>query len=141
MDAEVIALGGGGRLIAAMRGSSLPILACCALLLAGLVSGCHSSPWIQAEVVNQQNTPVNLVEVDYAGGSFGVQSIAPGATFHYRFHLLGSDKVDLTFTDAKYHNVKVTGPELKKGQTGTLRIEIKPGDEVAWEPELRMSGR
>lgn len=88
--------------------------------------------------MNQQNTAVNLVEVDYAGGSFGTQTIAPGATFHYRFHLLGSDKVTVAFTDASERNVKVTGPELEKGQEGTLRIEIGPGDHVSWQPQLRM---
>ena len=105
------------------------------MVLLALLAGCRSA-WIQTQVVNDQNTPVNLVEVDYAGGSFGVQSIAPHATFHYRFHLLGSDQVTVSFTDATYHNVKVTGPELKKGQAGTLRIEIEPGDKVHWALEL-----
>jgi hypothetical protein len=114
-----------------------PLLACCAtFLLLGLLAGCRS-PWIQAAVVNQQNTPVHVVEVDYAGGSFGVTSIAPHSTFHYRFHLLGSDKVKLSFTDASYHSVKATGPELDKGQFGTLRIEIEPGNKVEWAPELK----
>jgi hypothetical protein len=122
-----------------MRGSSLSLLACCAtILLIGLLSGCRS-PWIQAVIVNQQNTPVNLVEVDYAGGSFGTQSIAPHSAFHYRFHLLGSDKVKVSFTDAAYHNVKATGPELEKGQAGTLRIEIEPGNKVEWQPQLKLS--
>jgi hypothetical protein len=119
-----------------MRASSLSIPRLCALtVVLFLVSGCRSA-WIQAVIVNQQETPVNLVEVDYAGGSFGVQSIAPHASFRYRFHLLGSDKVKLSFTDATYRNVKVTGPELEKGQLGTLRIEIEPDDKVAWQPTL-----
>ncbi len=120
-----------------MRASVRSIPAFCALAaVLFLLCGCRSA-WIQAVIVNQQNTPVNLVEVDYAGGSFGVQSIAPGASFHYRFHLLDSDKVTLAFTDASYRNVKVTGPELEKGQSGTLRIEIEPGNKVAWQPQLK----
>ncbi len=122
-----------------MRSCFRSIRAFCALAVVSfLCCGCHRSPWIQALIVNEQNTFVNLVEVDYAGGSFGTQSIAPGATFHYRFRLLGSDKVKLSFTDASYHNVKVTGPELEKGQAGTLRIEIEPGNKVAWQPALRV---
>jgi hypothetical protein len=117
-----------------MRGSSLPVW-CVTIVALGLLSGCRSA-WIQAEIVNQQNTPVNLVEVDYAGGSFGIQSIGAHSTFHYRFHLLGSDKVKLNFTDMSYRNVKITGPELEKGQSGTLRIEIEPGNKVAWVPQL-----
>ena len=84
---------------------------------------------------------MNLVEVDYAGGSFGVQSIAAHATFRYRFHLLGSDKVKVSFTDASYHNVKITGPELEKGQAGTLEIDIEPGDKVEWLPRLMLLRR
>lgn len=111
--------------------------AACAIVLAPLLlSGCRSA-WIQTDIVNQQDKPVNLVIVNYPGGSFGVQSIAPHATFHYRFHLLGSDKVTLDFTDAAYHDRKSTGPELKKGQAGTFRIEIQPGDKVDWVPQLR----
>jgi len=117
------------------RGRKLPVC-CTAILLLGLLSGCRSA-WIQAIIVNQQNTPVNLVEVDYAGGSFGVQSIAPHASFRYRFHLLGSDKVKMEFTDSAYRNRTATGPELEKGQAGTLRIEIEPGDKVRWSPELK----
>ncbi len=119
-----------------MRGSSLPAW-CATIVVLGLLSGCQSA-WIQAQIVNQQNTPVNLVEVDYAGGSFGIQSIAAHSAFHYRFHLLGSDKVKLSFTDTSYRNVKVTGPELEKGQSGTLRIEIEPGNRVAWVPQLKL---
>lgn len=91
--------------------------------------------------MNQQSAPVNLVEVDYAGGSFGTQAIAPGATFHYRFHLLGSDTVSVTFTDASGRNVKVTGPELENGQSGKLRIVLAPGDQVTWQPELVRGSR
>ncbi|HTX41037.1 MAG TPA: hypothetical protein VMD25_04360 [Acidobacteriaceae bacterium] len=110
--------------------------ASCALLAAcGPLAGCRS-PWVQAIIDNQQSTPVNVLEVDYPGGSFGVQSIAPHATFRYRFHLLGTDKVVLTFTDAAEQNRKSTGPELEKGQAGTLRIEIEPGDRVEWIPTL-----
>lgn len=120
-----------------MRFHSRTFLPFCALIVVpGLLSGCHRSAWIQAEVVNQQSTPVNLVEVDYAGGSFGTQTIAPGATFHYRFHLLGSDVVTASFTDAGEGSVKATGPELEIGESGTLRIEIEPGDKVEWQPAL-----
>lgn len=119
-----------------MRRAAVLIAASGALLAAtGVVAGCRS-PWVQAVIVNEQNTPVNVIEVDYPGGSFGVQSIAPHAAFRYRFHLLGTDKVVLTFTDAARQNRKSTGPELEKGQAGTLRIEIEPGDQVQWVPAL-----
>jgi uncharacterized cupredoxin-like copper-binding protein len=121
-----------------MRNSGLLLPACCATIaVLSLLAGCRS-PWIQTIIVNQQNTPIKLVEVDYAGGSFGVQSIAAHASYRYRFHLLGSDKVKMEFTDAAWQNRKSTGPELEKGQAGTLRIEIEPGDKVEWLPELAL---
>lgn len=123
-------------LLVSMRKAAVLIAASCALLGATvMVSGCRSA-WVQAIIVNRENVPVNLVEVDYPGGSFGIQSIAPHAAFRYRFHLLGTDKVVLTFTNAAEQSRKSTGPELAKGEAGTLRIEIEPGDRVQWTPAL-----
>jgi hypothetical protein len=103
--------------------------------VAGL-SGCRSA-WVQATVVNDEDTPVNLVEVNYPGGSFGVQNIAPHSTFHYRFHILSNDPVDVGFTDAAGHTKDVKGPELEQGEEGTLRIDIQAGDKVVWSTSLK----
>jgi len=102
-----------------------------------LAAGCQSA-WVQASITNHTDTPVNLVEVNYPGGSFGIQTIAPGATFRYRFHLLGTDKVDIDFNDAAHHDHKSKGPELALGQEGSLVIGIEPGDKVTWTPALTM---
>ncbi|MGB9030235.1 MAG: hypothetical protein WCC27_08950 [Acidobacteriaceae bacterium] len=110
--------------------------ACCAGLgLVLLVSACYS-PWIQCTIVNHQDAPVSLVEVNYPGGSFGVQTIAAGASYHYRFRNLSSEKVSLDFTDAARQSHTATGPELAQGQQGTLLIEIKPGNQVVWTPAM-----
>jgi hypothetical protein len=108
------------------------------LALAALtaVCGCRSA-WVQATVVNDEDTPVNLVEVNYPGGSFGVQNIAPHSTFHYRFHILTDDKVEVDFTDAAGHTQEVKGPELDQGEEGTLRIDIQAGNKVVWSTSLR----
>lgn len=100
-----------------------------------LLAGCHS-PWIQCTIVNRQATPVSLVQVNYPGGTFGIQSIAAGASYHYRFRNLASEQVTLDFTDAGYHNHTAKGPQLLEGQQGTLRIEILPENKVAWSPNL-----
>lgn len=99
------------------------------------LSACRSA-WIQCTIVNRETTPVSLVEVNYPGGSFGVQSIAPGASYRYRFHNLLDDKIDLSFTDAAHHDHTATGPQLQQGQEGTLRIEIQPDNHVLWTPAL-----
>ena len=96
-----------------------------------LPAGCHS-PWIQCTIVNAQATPVSLVQVSYPGGTFGVQTIAPGGTFHYRFRDLGDDEASIDFTDAAHQDHKLKGPQLKLGQQGTLRITIQPDNKVEW---------
>jgi hypothetical protein len=107
----------------------------CAAGLLLLLSGCHS-PWIRCAIVNHEDAPVSLVEVNYPGGSFGVQTIAAGANYHYRFRNLSTQTVSLEFTDAARHSHSATGPELGQGQEGSLLIEIKPGNQVAWTPTL-----
>jgi hypothetical protein len=87
-------------------------------------------------IVNQQATPVSLVQVSYPGGTFGVQTIGAGASFHYRFRDLSDDAASLDFTDAAHHDHKAKGPQLKQGQEGTLRIAIEPNSRVQWTPVL-----
>lgn len=117
------------------RFGRLPSAAVWLTATAALLTGCRSA-WIHTSIVNRQSQPVNLVIVNYPGGTFGVQSIAPHATFHYKFHLLGDGKLTLSFTDAVYHDRKSTGPQVRKGDAGTLTIDIEPGDKVEWEPHL-----
>ena len=117
-----------------MRGASLLFIA---LGLIGL-AGCQS-PWVQATVINDQNTPVNVVEVTYPGGSFGTQSIAAHGTFRYRFHILTNDAISIDFNDAAGHSHMEKGPALKQGEAGMLRIEIGPDGKVVWTPELTNS--
>lgn len=107
-----------------------------ALVIAALLIGCQS-PWVQCTIVNHEPAAVSLVEVNYPGGSFGVQTIAPGASFHYRFHALSTDKLSLDFIDAAKHSHTATGPELQERQEGTLQIEIQPDHHVVWTPALK----
>jgi hypothetical protein len=119
-----------------MRKFVVAIAASSTLLVTALaMSGCQS-PWVQATVVNDEDTPVNLVEVNYPGGSFGVQSIAPHSSYHYRFHILTDDPVEVDFTDAKGNKEVVKGPELDQGEEGTLKIDIQAGDKVVWSTNL-----
>jgi hypothetical protein len=113
-----------------------PVRSLVALAALTAVCGCKSA-WVQATVVNDEDTPVNLVEVNYPGGTFGVQNIAPHSTFHYRFHILTDDQVEVDFTDAAGHTQDVKGPELEQGEEGTLRIDIQAGDKVVWSTNLK----
>lgn len=86
--------------------------------------------------MNHESGPVTLVEVDYPGGTFGVQSIAAGSSFRYRFHVLATSAMNIAFTDAGHHNHTVAGPELEQGQRGTLTISIEPDGTIRWESKL-----
>lgn len=107
-----------------------------ALLMFVLPAGCRSA-WIRCTIVNEQPTPVTLVQVSYPGGTFGVQTIAAGGSFHYRFRDIGDGQASVEFTDAAHSDHTVKGPELKEGEEGTLRIAIEPQNQVQWTPVLR----
>lgn len=90
-----------------------------------LISGCHSA-FVEATVSNHTSQRLQLLEVDYPSASFGTQTLAPGADFHYRFKVLGEGKLTLTYTDSSNKEQKSNGPELQEGAEGPLHIIIAP---------------
>jgi hypothetical protein len=94
--------------------------------------GCHSAS-IEATIVNATGKPVTLLQVDYPSASFGVQSLNPGEHFDYRFKVLGAGPIKLTYTDAAQHAHQATGPALREGSDGALRIVLS-NDGVHWVP-------
>jgi hypothetical protein len=95
-------------------------------------AGCHSAS-INATLINATDTPVSLIQVDYPSASFGVQTLRPGEHFAYRFAVQGSGPIKLEYTDATHHDHKATGPALREGNDGALRI-VLANDGVHWEP-------
>jgi ethanolamine utilization microcompartment shell protein EutS len=93
------------------------------LALTSLLAGCHSH-YIQTTITNTTADELNVVQVDYPSASFGVQHLAPGEAFHYRFKLLGSGKIKIGFLDAHKGEHSVTGPWLNEGEQGTLNIGL-----------------
>jgi len=89
------------------------------------LAGCHSA-YIEAIVSNRTAEPVSLIEVDYPSASFGTQTLAPGADFHYRFKVLGSGPTAVLWTDAAHHDHKDVGPTLHEDDEGSLAIAINP---------------
>jgi hypothetical protein len=88
-------------------------------------TGCHSA-FVNATVSNRTAQPLLLLEVDYPSASFGTQSLAPGADFHYRFKVLGSGNLKLTYTDAAHQEHKFDGPFLDEAADGPLTITVTP---------------
>lgn len=112
------------------RRASLPFL--CPVLLAA--SGCKSA-YVSATVANHTGAPVTLVEVDYPSASFGRESLPDGASFPYRFKILGSGPTKVTWTDASRHEHSAAGPELREGQQGQLTVTLSPSG-ATWDAHL-----
>jgi hypothetical protein len=99
----------------------------CLLVLAG----CHSTH-VMATVSNHTSQPILLLEVDYPSASFGTQNLAPGADFHYRFKVLGTGNMHLTYTDQAHHDHKADGSYLNEDADGPVHITIE-SDGVHWQ--------
>jgi len=100
------------------------------------LSGCHSYH-IDTTIENRSGGVVKLLEVDYPFASFGTDSIAAGADYHYRFQVEGSGPLTIEYTTANGHAAKATGPNLAQGQEGRLQIVLLPEAKVEFQPELR----
>jgi hypothetical protein len=97
-----------------------PLAVAAALSLINL-AGCHSAH-IDATIANRTAGPLTLIEVDYPSASFGTQTLAPGADYHYRFKVLGSGPTTVQWTDAANHDHKSTGPTLDEKDEGSLTL-------------------
>ena len=107
-----------------------------ALVVVGLgMVGCHSH-FVEADVKNDSGGDVTLVEVDYPSASFGVDTLAAGGTYHYRFKILGDGPTKILWTDAAEQQHTVAGPALKEGQEGTLSATINAGT-ATWQSDLK----
>lgn len=112
----------------------IPLLASLTAAAAIALAGCHSA-FVQATVINHSGRPVHLFEVDYPSASFGGGELRDGATFHYRFKILGSGATKLLWTDSSEHDHTAAGPDLHEGQEGKLTITIGPNT-ATWSPDL-----
>lgn len=113
------------------------LLRALALLPALALTACHSA-FVTATIQNRTSQSIQLVEVNYPSASFGTQSLAPGADFHYRFKVIGEGKMKLIYTDAANQEKKFDGPSLKEGAEGPLAITIA-ADGAHWQPGPRVA--
>jgi len=100
-----------------------------------LLAGCHSH-YIQATVTNHSGADVNVVQVEYPGATFGTQRIVNSGNFHYRFKLLGTGQLKLTWTDASHQDHTLNGPNLNEGQEGTLTIDFPSQSQATFQTDL-----
>ena len=94
------------------------------------------SPFIETTVENAGATPVHVIEVDYPSASFGMQTLEAHATYRYHFKVQGSGAVSITFIDNSGKPHTATGPTLRQGQQGNLKITIDQAGAVSWGANL-----
>ena len=98
-----------------------------------LLLGCHSYH-IDTTIENRTGSSIQLLEVDYPSASFGADSLAAGAAFHYRFQVRGSGPLTISYTASAGHQVHITGPGLSEREQGQLHIVLLPGAKADFEP-------
>ena len=98
------------------------------------LSACHSYH-IDTTIENRTGAPIELLEVDYPSASFGVDSLADGADFRYRFQVRGSGPLTLQYTSGG-HPIQNTGPTLYERQQGQLEIVLLPAGKAQFRPQV-----
>ena len=118
--------------------TSARILTAIALPIIAAATGCHSYH-IETTVENRTGRPIRLLEVDYPSASFGADSLAAGADYHYRIQLRGSSPVKVQYTAGEGQQaqiVQIGGPTLAERQEGRLQIILLPGGKAEFHPQL-----
>lgn len=113
----------------------LRLMAAFLLLALAAVVACRSHH-VEITVENRTGAPVQLLEVDYPLASFGADSLAAGADFHYRVQLRGSGPVKVQYTGAGGSHPQITGPTLSEGEDGQLKIVLLPDGKADFLPQL-----
>jgi hypothetical protein len=98
-------------------------------------TGCHSR-WVDATIENRTGHPIRGLEVDYPQASFGTNSLAEGASMHYRFQIRGEGPVKLEYATEDGKTVNTQGLALSERQQGQLLIRLRPAGEVQFVPKL-----
>jgi hypothetical protein len=99
------------------------------------VSGCHSRH-IDSMIDNHTGAAIHQVEIDYPSASFGVDTIAPGQIYNYRFQVQGNGPIKVQYTDSAGKQVHLEGTFLSDGDQGQYLIILLPDQKAKWVPSL-----
>lgn len=93
------------------------------LFLMVSVTACRSRV-VEVTLLNTSAFPITTIIVDYPGGTFGVNSLAPGKTYVYKLKPLQTGPLKIQFTDAAGTIHSSLWPSLHKDQAGTIEIRL-----------------
>jgi hypothetical protein len=76
------------------------------------------------------------MEFDYPSASFGVNQLATGAKYQYRFKIQGPGPLSLQYEDGSGHTRTAQGPKVDLGDQGSLVVNIDARGDVSWKANL-----
>jgi hypothetical protein len=100
-----------------------------------VVAGCHSYH-IETTVENRTGAPIHLLEVDYPSASFGAETLASGADYHYRFQIQGAGPIKVQYSYDAAQSPVIEGPTLSERQQGQLLIVLLPAGKAEFQTQL-----
>jgi hypothetical protein len=104
------------------------------VMLLVICAGCRSR-FVDVTIVNQGPT-LHVMEFDYPSASFGANSLATGANYHYRFKIQGPGPLSLQYEDRSGKTHTAQGPKVDLGDEGSLLVKIDAHGAVTWTPQL-----
>ena len=106
------------------------------LFLPIFVAASCQSYIVHVTVVNHTGGVVNQLEVDYPSASFGVDTLQPGAVYHYRLQLQDSGPIKVQYTEGEKQQYKSTGPTVHEKQQGNLEITLNANGKTEFHANL-----
>jgi hypothetical protein len=108
---------------------------CFGLAVVVVLAGCHSVH-VDIMVENRTEARIRLLELDYPSASFGADSLAAGATFHYRIKVQGGGPVKVQYATEDGRHPQIQGPALNENEEGSLEIVLLPNGKADFMPHL-----
>lgn len=99
------------------------------------VSGCHSHH-IDSMIDNRTGAVIHQVEIDYPSASFGIDTLAPGHVYDYKFQVQGKGPLKVQYTDSTGKQFQLRGSTLAEGDEGKYLIILLPDGKAQWLPSL-----
>ena len=101
-----------------------------------MLTGCKSY-WIDTTVKNETGQQIRELEVDYPTASFGINSVAPGASMHYRLQVRGSGPMKVEYLTSDGKTVHLQGTTLSERQQGQITIRLLPAGKAEFLPSIK----
>lgn len=95
-----------------------------ALLLGFTLTACTHSHVIKVTVTNTSAEKISTIVIDYPEATFGINSLGPGQRFEYKIKPTATGALKIEFLNAQGRDVVSKGPEIHKGDEGSIGIKL-----------------